>query len=206
VADQLSDWSIAQTHLGDESYYADFLLFYQREIERLGSWHEVLKTHLFNRNDPRAEDLFQRVFAGFLHPLIQLMYGMEWDQPAIVAEGLAQAAVHGNRMETFLVEAEKKADDRRKGNENMPKILDLIKEASENEKLKNAPDWNDDNKIHDGILVRAPQEAIELASKVVIREEELEERTAEMFHAAVYVALGAAVRQGKEPRVDFFLM
>lgn len=32
-------------------------------------------------------------FTGFLHPLIHLGFGVEFDQPAIVAEALAQAAV-----------------------------------------------------------------------------------------------------------------
>jgi questin oxidase-like protein len=176
-------------------------------MDRLGCWQEVLKTHLFDRNDARAEDLFQRMFAGFLHPIIQLLYGVEFDQPAVVAEGLAQAAVHSNRLDKFLIKAEKKGDERRKDQSyRMPAILELMREVGENEKLRVSAEWKDDNKIYDGVLVRAPEEAIELASKVVIRPEELDERTAEMFHAAIYVASGAAVREGKEPRVDFYLM
>ena len=148
------------------------------------------------------------MFAGFLHPLIQLLYGVEWDQPAVVAEAMAQAAVHGNRLAGFLVEAEKRGEERRRADAGyeMPPILDLIGEAGGNKTLGMAAEWRDDNKIYDGVLVRAPQEAIELTSKVWVRPDELDERTAEMFHAAVYVALGAAVRAGKEPRVDFYLM
>lgn len=35
-------------------------------------------------------------FTGFLHPIIHLGFGVEFQQPAIIAEALAQAAVHTN--------------------------------------------------------------------------------------------------------------
>lgn len=37
-----------------------------------------------------------RLHAGFLHPMIHLGFGVEFQQPAIIAEALAQAAVHDN--------------------------------------------------------------------------------------------------------------
>ena len=33
---------------------------------------------------------------GFLHPIIHLGFGVEFKQPAIIAEALAEAAVHDN--------------------------------------------------------------------------------------------------------------
>ena len=48
---------------------------------------------------------------------------------------------------------------------------------------------------------------VRLAAQVRVEEGEVEERTAEMFDAAVFVAMAAAlVEGGKEPKVDFFLM
>lgn len=148
-----------------------------------------------------------RLYAGFLHPLIQLMYGVEWKQPAIVAEGLAQAAVHGNDIGGFLLEAERRAD-KRGLDEEMGDILGLFDVVKGDEKLSKAVRMSDANRVRDGVLVRAKEEIIEIASRVRVKadEAEVERRTAEMFDACVYVASSAAVREGKVPKFDFFLM
>lgn len=155
------------------------------------------------KGDARAEDMLQRMFAGFLHPIIQLMYGVEWEQPAIVAEALAEASVHKNRLQDFLVAAEKASLDV-KGK--MPPILDLMHEVAADPVLSKAAHWEDDNKIYDGVLARAADEAIRLCSKVRVNAEELEERTAEMFQMALYAAACAAIHPPKEPKFDFILM
>ncbi|WYZ38873.1 hypothetical protein EsH8_III_000787 [Colletotrichum jinshuiense] len=202
IADDLKDWEKAKKYLGKEKHYSDFLLFYQREIERLG-WEKVLNEYLF-KGDERAEDMFQRMFAGFLHPIIQLMYGVEWEQPAIVAEGLAQAAVHKNQLKDFFEATEKRANETAKTP--MPQIADLIEEIRQDQKLANAAEMKDSNKIFDGVFARAHEEMLRIASKVKIRPEELDERTAEMFHNSFYVAGGAALRPGKEAKWDFFFI
>ncbi|KAJ0388076.1 hypothetical protein COL922a_001059 [Colletotrichum nupharicola] len=178
VADELHDWDKAQKYLGREKHYPDFLLFFQREIEKKG-WEETLNEYLF-KGDARAEDMFQRMFAGFLHPIIQLMYGVEWEQPAIVAEALAEASVHKNQLGDFFKEAEKNAKNAKTP---MPEIMDLIEEIRGREKLVNSVQMKDSNKVFDGVLKRAPGEMMEVVSKVKVLPEELDERTAEMFHA-----------------------
>ncbi|KAJ0324046.1 hypothetical protein Brms1b_001293 [Colletotrichum noveboracense] len=193
VADELHDWDKAQKYLGREKHYPDFLLFFQREIEKKG-WEETLNEYLF-KGDARAEDMFQRMFAGFLHPIIQLMYGVEWEQPAIVAEALAEASVHKNQLGDFFKEAEKNAKNAKTP---MPEIMDLIEEIRGREKLVNSVQMKDSNKVFDGVLKRAPGEMMEVVSKVKVLPEELDERTAEMFHASCYVAGTAALKPGKE--------
>ncbi|KAK2057899.1 HypA protein [Colletotrichum caudatum] len=205
VVDELHDWEGAQKYLGRERHYSDFLLFYQREIERLG-WEAALNEHLF-KGDERADDMLQRIFAGFLHPIIQLMYGVEWEQPAIVAEGLAQAAVHKNQLKGFFEETERRANETTTtAGTPMPRIADLVDEIRANRKLATAAEMSDANKIFDGVLKRAPEEMMGVTSKVKVLPEELDERTAEMFHTAFYVAGGAALRPGKEAKWDFFLI
>ncbi|KAJ0161972.1 Oxidoreductase AflY [Colletotrichum tanaceti] len=202
VADELHSWEYTKKYRGREKHYSDFLLFYQREIERLG-WEAALNEHLF-KGDERANDMFQRMFAGFLHPIIQLMYGVEWEQPAIVAEGLAQAAVHKNQLKTFFDEAERRAGET--AETPMPQIAALIEEIRGDRKLATAAEMGDANKVFDGVMKRAPEEMLRIASKVKVLPEELDERTAEMFHTAFYVAGGAALRPGKEAKWDFFLI
>ncbi|KAM0275071.1 hypothetical protein ACHAQH_007591 [Verticillium albo-atrum] len=200
LADGLaSSWSETAPKLfGKEAHYPDFLLFFQRELESRGIG-PVLKEFIFAR-DERADDLLQRLFAGFLHPLIQLMYGIEWEQPAIVAEGLAQAAVHSNQLGAFLKETEEGAAG------DMPSIGKLYEAVGKNEKLRSAARPGDGNKVYDGVLVRAPEEMKEVAKQVKIKPEELDERTAEMFESTFYVAAGAAMKEGKEAKWDFFLI
>ncbi|KAK8135303.1 hypothetical protein PG984_003243 [Apiospora sp. TS-2023a] len=203
LAEELRDWDKAQPRLGKEQYYADWLVFFEHEIERLGGWQKALAEYMF-KGDERSEDMLVRMYAGFLHPLIQLMYGVEWDQPAIVAMALAQASVHNNDLGPFLRDAEAKAQE--SARMPMPRIAELLEAAAGNEKLRVSPHLDDGNKIRDGVLARARDEAVECAGRVRVAPDELAERTAEMFNTAIYEASAAAVRPGKDPKYEFFLM
>jgi len=142
-----------------------------------------------------------RMFAGFLHPLIHLGFGVEFKQPAVIVEALAQAATHDGWTGKFLHAAEEAADI----NKPSKSLVQLIHECRANEKLSNSPHWEDGNKVRDGVFVRAPDEMIALASQWTVKPEELEQKTAEMINAAVYFA-GAAQRPTKQVKFDFFYM
>ncbi|KAI2609276.1 hypothetical protein GGR54DRAFT_618441 [Hypoxylon sp. NC1633] len=201
VVEELKDWAAAKKRVGKEQYYSDFLAFFQSEIDRLG-WEKVLSEYMF-KGDERSEDMLIRMLAGFLHPLIQLMYGVEWSQPAIIAMGLAQAAVHQDNMKKFLLTAEETS---KSSPTPMPSIVSLLEEVKSNGKLAKAAKLGDGNKIRDGVFARAWDEAIEITSRVKVKPEELDEKTAEMYHTAIYEGASAAFHPGKEPRFDFFLM
>ncbi|KAH7152447.1 hypothetical protein B0J13DRAFT_522738 [Dactylonectria estremocensis] len=203
VVEQLSkDWSGAKNYVGKGRQYPSFLRFFQGEIERLG-WQEVLMEYLF-KDDERGRDLQSRLFGGLLHPLIQLMYGLEWEQPATIASGLAQIAVHDNRLQDFFTRSQYAANARPDSFQ-MGSIMDLYDKIGQNEKLATSARWEDPNRIYDGVLKRAPDEMIELASQVKVRAEDLEERTAEMIHTTAYVVTTAAFRPPHVPKLDFFL-
>lgn len=171
-----------KTYLGKEKYYHDFLVFFQKEIEATG-WQNVLNEYLF-ANDERANDMLCRLYAGFLHPIIHLGFGIEFQQPAIMAEALAQAAVHDSWMAPLFLGCEKAAEANRGKDRPKKTIVQLLEEARSNEKLRNAPHFEDGNKIREGILKRAPDEMIQIASQYTVEESELEEKTAEMINAA----------------------
>jgi hypothetical protein len=171
-----------KSYLGDEKYYHDFLVFFQKEINAKG-WENVLNEYLF-ANDDRANDMLSRLYAGFLHPIIHLGFGIEFQQPAIMAEALAQAAVHDNWMKSLFLGCEKAAEANRGKDKSQKTIVQLLEEAKNDEKLRDAAHWEDGNKIRDGILKRAPKEMITLASQYAIEENELEQKTAEMINAA----------------------
>jgi hypothetical protein len=171
-----------KTYLGKEKYYHDFLVFFQKEIEAK-SWQNVLNEYLF-ANDERSNDMLARLYAGFLHPIIHLGFGIEFQQPAIIAEALAQTAAHDSWMASLFLACEKAAEANRGKDRPKKTIVQLLEEAKNNEKLRNAPHFEDGNKIRDGIMKRAPEEMIKIASQYTVEEDELEEKTAEMINAA----------------------
>lgn len=201
VVTELKSWDHATSYLGKEKHYPDFLRFFQSEIEK-SSWEQVLSRYVFE-GDAAADTLFTRLFAGFLHPAIQLMYGAEWAQPAMVAMALAQTAVHSNDLGPFLLEAEQAA---KSGEGDMPSIKELYEAVRGDEKLAAAAQFKDGNKIRDGVLKRAREEMMAVVGRVRVKSEELEERTVEMYNAAVWMATGAAFKPGKLEKFDFFLM
>ncbi|RDA89992.1 hypothetical protein CP533_2681 [Ophiocordyceps camponoti-saundersi (nom. inval.)] len=207
IADSLSrDWEKeAPKFLGKEAHYADFLLYFQREIERRG-WQAVVTQHLLG-DSPSCLDFLGRLFAGFYHPLIQLMYGVEWEQPALVAEGLAQTAVHDARVAELMRQVDEYEVSKKeevKAVDSLPALIDCVRD--EYPKLATSAHWEDPNRIWDGVLARARPEAVALLAGIRVRAEEVEERTVEMFHACAYVAAAASWNPPYVPKFDFFLL
>lgn len=191
-----------ESYLGDERYYFDWLAYYQAQIDKLG-WQGTLNKHVF-AGDEHADDMLVRMFAGFLHPIIHLGFGVEFQQPAIIAEALAQACIHTNWMGKLLLPAEKAA------NEHPPQqsksVVQLLDEIRADRELSTAAYWDDGNKIRDGIIARAADKMIKYASQYKISDpSSLEEKNAEMTNAVTYYT-GAAQRPGKEVKIDFYYM
>jgi Questin oxidase-like len=70
----------------------------------------------------------------------------------------------------------------------LPELLDEIRA---DKKLSTAAEWEDGNKIRDGILVRAPDEMIKYASQWTVSPENLERKTVEMINNAIYFTAAA---------------
>ena len=196
----MSDPSKFTEYLGQEKYFNDYMRFFESRFERDG-WQNVVNEYLFSGTEV-AEELLVRMFAGFLHPLIHLGFGVEFQQPAIIAEALAQAAIHDNWVKKFLVGAEEAAKTSHGQGKSM---VELIHEIRANKKLVDSPHWEDPNKVRDGIFKRAPDEMIALASQWTVKPEDLEKKTAEMINADAWFT-GAAQRPDKEVKFDFFYM
>lgn len=140
--------------------------------------------------------------SGFLHPIIHLGFGVEFHQPAIIAEGLAQAAVHDGWMRPLLIGAEQAASSSSKPSKSFVELLDQIHETKS---LRKAADV-DGNRIRDGIIKHDADTMIDIVSQYKISDaSELEERTAEMTNATAYFT-GAAQNPPKDIKFDFFYM
>lgn len=207
IAELKSDYAAnAPKYLGKGKHYPDFLAFFQAQIDSKG-WQPVLAEYVFRDDgDPVAHDLFGRLYAGFLHPMIQLMFGVEWQQPAIVAEALAQAAVHENNVGEFLTQAEQRANEKNPAYRPLTEFFDEVRDDEKHRKLATSVHWEDPNRIYDGVLKRAPDEALKFVSGIKVRPEDLDERTVEMVHNAAYVAAAASWHPPHIPKFDFFLM
>lgn len=125
---------------------------------------------------------------GFLHPIIHLGFGVEFRQPAIIAEALAQAAVHDNWMGGLLLGAEKVAE---KGKTRT--LVELLEALRQDKKITEAAHENDGNKLRDGVIGRAKDEMVKLAARYTVEPEELDARTAEMTNFDGMCAPGLAL-------------
>ncbi|KAI9822586.1 MAG: hypothetical protein M1827_000305 [Pycnora praestabilis] len=200
VLKDMKEYSTFRKYLGNERYYHDFLIHFQEQMDKQG-WEAVLNEYVFN-GDEKADDMLVRMFGGFLHPIIHLGFGIEFQQPAIIAEALAQAAVHDSWMGKFLLPAEKASTP---GKPSTKSLVSLLDEIRQDKKLSNAAHWDDGNKLRDGIFVRAPEEMIKYASQWTVSPNQLEEKTAEMTNAAVYYT-GGAQHPPKQIKFDFYYM
>lgn len=62
VQDLEQDWGTASKYLGKGKHYADFLRYFQVEMEKT-SWQHVLQEYVC-KGDERSNDLFARLYAG----------------------------------------------------------------------------------------------------------------------------------------------
>ncbi|EGP85601.1 uncharacterized protein MYCGRDRAFT_44609 [Zymoseptoria tritici IPO323] len=201
IVGQLQDVDTFMQHLGPEKHYPDFLEFFKHEIEAKG-WQETLRQYVF-AGDQRADDMLVRMYSGFLHPIIHLGFGIEFQQPAIIAEALAQAACHDNWLGQLLLPAEKVAASRAGGTSKS--IVQLIDEIHADKQIIDAVRWEDGNKIRDGLLARAGDRMIDYLSQVKVKPDDLELKIAEMTNACIYYT-GGAQRTDKAVKFDFFYM
>lgn len=138
--------------------------------------------------------------AGLLHPIIHLGFGIEFHQPAIIAEALAQAACHSNSIGKLFFAAEKVA---KSGANQTKNIVQLLDEIHDDKAIRQAPRWSDTSKLFDGLLGRAGDRIIHYASQVTVHPDDLERKTAEMINVcALYT--GGAQRNDKAVKFDFF--
>lgn len=172
----LTDSEVFVKSTGQQSLYSSYLKFFADEIEKK-DWKAVLDEYVF-KGDDRANTVFNRLFAGFLHPLIHLGFGVEFEQPALVAEGLAEACTSATFLDPFLVESDKIAKSGEVQRKSFVRILDEIKA---DKTLSTAAHWEDGNKIKDGLIVRAFEKTVRYPAQWQVDPDALEKATAEMI-------------------------
>lgn len=121
---------------------------------------------------------------GLLHPLIHLGFGIEFCQPVIIAEALAEAAVHDSRDSNYLLAVEKVATE-----PSSKTMLQILKEIKEDKELMASVHLKDAMDL--GHLNRAPELTIKHVKQWTVSPGELERKTAEMTSSALYYTVTA---------------
>ena len=201
LVQRLHDKTIFQDSLGKEKHYASFLAFFQQEIDAKGVG-AVLNEYVF-AGDEKAESMLLRLFGGLfcprrpviyqrtnvcfiiglIHPFIHFGFGIEFNQPAIVAQALAQTAVHKEGFgRNFFLPAEQLAGGI--GNRGSKSLLQLLNEIRADAKLKESVKYTDPSNIADGVLTRAPQEMLKYASQYTVSADQVDERLVDLINTA----------------------
>lgn len=199
---KLHDASEFRSHIGNIHDYTSFLSFFEREIDAKG-WREVITEYCFSKTD-NAELMLAQLYEGAFHPIIHLGLGVEFEQPLVVAEALAQAASHDSAgIPKFLLDAERHG---RASAEPRMTLKDCFHAAREDQTIKNAaqPQMGP-VRVREGVMKRAFQEITRLAAAYRVPTTELEKSIAEMISCNAYIS-AAAQREGKQRKIDFFHM
>jgi hypothetical protein len=192
-----------RARMGQLDQYSNFLAFFQDQIVEKG-WVAVVQEHCFSKT-PNSETLFANLLEGLYHPLIHLGLGIEFAQPSIVAEGLAQAASHDSMLiEQYILDCEQEAQ---RITVSQRSLVKLYEDVNTNESIRAASKGFADgvSRVRDGILGRASKEIINIAAQFRVRDHDLQRALAETTNVSAY-ATGAAKRPGKEHKIDFFHM
>jgi hypothetical protein len=92
AVEEMSDPFKFLERMQDITEYSNFLGFFEKEIAAKGSWQAVVNEYIFSRV-PQTDFLLAQLFEGLYHPLIHMGFGIEFELPGLVAEGLAQVSI-----------------------------------------------------------------------------------------------------------------
>jgi hypothetical protein len=147
-----------------------------------------------------------KMYEGMYHSLIHLGLGVEFEQPGIIAEALAQATAHEDGHISKLLFASEALANTQEFPERPKSLMELVGEVRNNKIIYEAPRFEDRwNRMRDGVMDQASGELAPIAAQFRIRPQDLERRTAEMISVSAYIA-GASQRPGRKRKIDFFLM
>ena len=202
----MSDATYFEEKITQINHYPNFLRFFEQQIDKKG-WQAVVQEYVFSRS-PAAEKILPLMYDGAYHSIIHLGLGVEFNQPSIIAEALAQAAAHDSfETDWFFHTVEKKAATVAPGDS--PSLVELLHQIANNKALITAgktEGFIGTMKMKRCVFAApAGEEITTIASRFRVTEETLEQRTAEMISFCAYLA-GAAQRAGKTRKIDFFFM
>ncbi|KAL2751793.1 hypothetical protein ACRALDRAFT_213747 [Sodiomyces alcalophilus JCM 7366] len=190
--------------LGQVAQYTNVVIFFEQQMDQRG-WRDVLDKYCFS-GTKLADIILARMYEGAYHPIIHLGLGVEFEQPSIIAEALAQAITHPVSGIPDCLLATSEIADQAKGGRMDLSLIELFNTARENDVIFRGPRWEDMTlKMKDGVLGRSREAIVRLAAQFRVDPSDLERRAAESLNGSAYLA-GASQRPGKAAKIDFFHM
>ncbi|KAH7139061.1 hypothetical protein B0J11DRAFT_34197 [Dendryphion nanum] len=199
-----SDRSFYKEHLGQSEFYSDYLHFFQDLVDKRGV-EDIVKEYLF-KGDTQSTALLGRMFAGFLHPLLHLGFGLEFSQPCLVAESLAGACIHDDSPLSIVLPVEKHLTSN--PSTATSSYLSIISALRADLQIRTAVQPDDPpNRLVDGLLPRAGHLLPAYLSQWRVKptQEDIDFKLAEMIHSTTFIS-GAAQHPAKKPSIEFFMM
>lgn len=190
--------------VGQLPQYTNVMTFFEQQIDQ-SSWVQVLHKYCFSRTE-LADTILARMYEGAYHPIIHLGLGVEFEQPSIIAEALAQAVTHPwSGIPECLLQSDVYASQAEHDTPSIS-LVELFKQARESDVIFRGPHWEDMGlKMKNGVLGRSKDAITKLAAQLRINPSDLERRAAESVNCSAFLA-GAAQRSNKSPKIDFFHM
>jgi hypothetical protein len=204
----LSNEDYFYAQIGKINNYTNFLIFFEQQIEQKG-WRDVVNEYTFSHTRI-AEAILPLMYDGAYHSIIHLGLGVEFEQPSIIAEALAQAAAHDSfNTDMFFLGTEQRArESALMATPGGKSLVELLSEAATNERIRSScltDGFIGTMKMKKCLFAKAREDIISLASQFRVTPETLERRTAEMISVCAYLS-GATQRPGKPRKIDFFFM
>ncbi|EED16359.1 conserved hypothetical protein [Talaromyces stipitatus ATCC 10500] len=211
----MADDRVFKRCLGREENFLNFCGFFEDYIDTYG-YQALFQKYLVGGSEI-ADDMLCCIYMGYVHGIIHIGMALEFDQPRLLAEGFAQAAVHHDWWYTlYLQSAEALAA---KAEEPAVPLSDCVDLCRADEKIRtcSSADYHtqtrpitgemclDREPARDGVMVKAKDEIIRIAARYRVDPNDLERATAELQNTAVYLTAGAQ----RPPYVcafDFFLL
>ena len=174
--------------LGDNSFYPDYLKFFQQELESEkyhGKIEELIEDYLFNK------DYLTLILAGAFHAFIHLGYALEFQSKVMAIEGLAMAAIDRFGVRDVLAHVDYDSDGEKTG-------LEIIKLVYEDRRFDEKILFNDEEFRPKIFLERGGGRLIAEYAQMWKCDLDDARRVGVLANAAV-------IRPHKAPRLNFFL-
>ncbi|KXN81565.1 Oxidoreductase AflY [Leucoagaricus sp. SymC.cos] len=212
-------------HLGNQNAYGAYFKFFRQEIEKLGA-SATLESYVFQpeAND-KGKNMLDRFLSGALHPFIQVGYGAEFADDTLVATGLAQTAIHkASLAEHFPYSVAWGSDNApppppSTGPGRQPSagisLLEVLRQVCDSNILTPPLPYRDElllsDRIKGAVEGKKAAEILRLSQQFTsaipndASQQELDARVEELIWV-VTLLMFATGREGRETRLDFFLM
>ncbi|TFK41518.1 hypothetical protein BDQ12DRAFT_645990 [Crucibulum laeve] len=195
-------------YIQNPSAYASFVQFFLKQIKGLGKKGTIEK-YIFS---PEANDgglvMLVRFVSGGLHPFIQVGYGAEFGSDIMIATGLAQTAVH-HALPPSIFNLDCTADEVSDG----ISFLEVLRCVYDSEVLQPPMPYDPNGSfkqrqeaIVDGVRDHEIHRICSLYKINASTNESLQRHVEEFIWTSTLLVFSTGVKEGKAPRIDFFLM